>query len=294
MNKKLSVIILTRNEEKNIRECMKSVSFADEIVVIDDNSTDKTRDIAEKMGAVVYKRKLDDFATQRNFGISKATGKWILFIDADERVPTELHKEIMSAIGNHSNEYYKIPRKNKLFGKYLQYTDWYPDYQHRLFKSGEALWDRRVHEQLKTKSEPISLSEPLLHDNYDTIDQFITKNYGSYADYEADVLISSGYVFYWPDLLVKPAGEFMRRYFATEGYKDGIHGLVASILVSISTFIVYAKVWEREGFKEIETPLGTVRGHLMQIDSDMRYWIRRSVLSKEKNLLVKLMRKVID
>jgi glycosyltransferase involved in cell wall biosynthesis len=291
--KKLSVIILTRNEEKNIKDCIESVSFAHEIIVIDDNSNDKTSEIAKKYGAKVYMRRLDDFATQRNFGLTKVTGDWVLYIDADERVSRELAHEIVDAINKEDKYFYKIPRKNKIFGKYLEHTDWYPDYQYRLFEKGEGKWGRKVHEQLETKRSGKELERPLMHDNYETVQQFIDKNFGIYADYEAELLISSGYKIQPFDLIGKPVNEFLRRFFATRGYLDGIHGLVASALVSFGTFVVYAKVWEKQGFRQESLPLKTIEKEFSTIGRDIQFWVKNSMLATEKNALVKFIKKIV-
>lgn len=291
--KHLSAVILTHNEEKNIKDCIESVSFAHEIIVIDDNSSDNTVGIAKKLGAKVYIRKLDDFATQRNFGLRKVTGDWVLFVDADERVPKELAHEIMEAINTEDEFFYKIPRKNKLFGKYLEHTDWYPDYQYRLFEKGEGKWGRKVHEQLETKRPGKELGKPILHDNYDTIQQFIDKNFGMYADYEAELLISSGYKVQPFDLVRKPINEFLRRFFATRGYLDGVHGLVASALVSFGTFVVYAKVWEKQGFQEKSLPIQSIEKEFAHIGRDIQFWVKNSLVAGEKNMLVKFLKKIV-
>lgn len=293
MNKKISVVILTKNEEKNIEECIKSVPFADEVVVLDDNSHDNTRTIAEKLGAKVFRRTLDDFATQRNFALTKTSGEWVLFLDADERVSKELGKEIVDTIGKESNFYYKIPRKNKIFGKYLEHTDWYPDFQFRLFEKGKGMWDRKVHEQLKTTIKGKELSESLSHENYQSIQQFVDKNFGKYADYEAELLITNGYIFRWSDLMIKPTNEFLRRFFASKGYQDGVHGLVASVLVSIATFITYAKIWEKQGFKSENLNSIEVRNLLEKLGRDIRFWMKKSILSSEKNKIVRFIKKII-
>lgn len=291
--KKISVIILTKNEERNIKDCMDSVSFAHEIIVIDDESTDKTREIAKKLGATVFKRRLDDFASQRNFGLTKASGDWVLYIDADERIPKELAHEIVDAVNSDQKYFYKIPRKNKIFGKYLEHTDWYPDYQYRLFEKGKGFWDRKVHEQLKTSLTGKELEKPISHDNYESIQQFIDKNFGIYADYEAELLMSSGYKFKSVDLITKPVNEFLRRFFATRGYLDGVHGLVASVLVSIGTFVVYSKVWEKQGFREEAIPIKTIDNEFSKMNKDVQYWIRNSMLSSEKNPIIKLFKKIV-
>lgn len=295
---KLSVIILAHNEEDNIKKCLETVSFTDEIILIDDYSTDKTVEIAKKYGAKIYKRKLDDFASQRNYGLAKATGEWVLFVDADERVTDELKSEILAqfkAQGSRLKENvdgYRIPRKNKIFGKFLKYTDWYPDYQLHLFKKDKGKYVRKVHEQVKVKGEAGKLSQPLVHLNYDSLDQFLQKNYFQYADLEAKRLMENGYKFKWRDLLKQPAGEFLRRFFACRGYKDGLHGLVASILVSFATFVVYAKIWEKEGFGEKTLSIKQINKEFEELTQETRHWLRESKIKEEKNFLKRFFFKI--
>lgn len=304
--KKLSVVILTKNEEENIVQCLKTVQFADEIIIIDDYSTDKTVEIAEKLGAKVYQRKLDDFASQRNYGLSKATDEWVLFVDADERVTEELKSEILALLkaqpacrrgrGSRLKENiigYKIPRKNKIFGKFLQYTDWYPDYQLHLFKRDKGKYKRKVHEQVAVEGRVGKLSHPLRHLNYNSIDQFLQKNYFQYADLEAKQLIEGGYKFDWVDLFKQPVGEFLRRFFSCYGYKDGLHGLVASILVSLATFVVYAKVWEKEEFRERELSIEEIDLEHKTLRQEIGYWIREAKIREEKNVFKKIILKVL-
>lgn len=281
---KLTAIVLTSNEEKNLPQCLETLQFADEILVIDDWSTDKTVEIAKKFGAEVYRRKLNDFASQRNFALSKATGKWVLFVDADERVTEELREEILTKIQNQVNGY-QIPRKNKIFGKFFRFTDWYPDHQLHLFKRLKGKYQRQVHERVVVEGKVGKLKNPLIHNNYQTIDQFIFKNFFRYADLEARVLVEEGYRFQWVDLFKKPVGEFLRRFFACQGYKDGIHGLVASALVSLATFVIYAKVWEREGFQEKNLTLRELNLTLKKAIREIKYWLKETRLRKEKNFL---------
>lgn len=292
MKHTLSIIILTYNEERHIGPCMRSVAFADEIVVIDDASTDKTVAIARKLGATVYKRKLDDFASQRNFALTKAKGEWVLFVDADERVTPQLQKEIKQAI-NQDAVVYKIPRKNHIFGKFFSFTNWYPDFQTRLIKVGKAHFDRTVHEQVVTDEIVGQLVHEFVHYNYDNVDQFISKNFGVYASLEAGRLVKSGYVFAFSDLVEKPVAEFLSRFFAGRGYKDGIHGFIASILVAIAVFITYVKVWELQGSKDQSVSLLALGNKLESSHENTSYWLRKSRIDAEKNAIKRFFLKII-
>lgn len=285
----ISVIILTKNEAENILPCLRSVDFAGEKIVVDDFSTDNTRELARKAGAIVYKRQLDNFASQRNFALTKAKYDWVFFLDADERVTPALRQEILAvltqaAAGRTVAAGFRLARHNNIFGQTLRYTDWYPDYQLHFFRKSKGRYTRKVHEQVVVDGQIADLKTPLEHQNYDTIDQFITKNYLQYASLEAQILRSEGYHFTVADLIRKPFGEFLRRFFLRQGYRDGVHGLIASILVAFATFVVYTKVWEKEGFPVGDIQVGDFRRLLGGLRQELHYWLRRGQLDQEKNL----------
>lgn len=290
--KKLSVVILTKNEEKNIADCIKNLEFADEILIVDDGSEDKTIERAKKLGAQAYERKLDNFAAQRNFALTKAKGQWVLFVDADERVSDSLGKEIRLIIQKSKNDNnqisgYWIPRKNRIFNKFFKDTDWYPDYQLRLVKNGKAKYKRAVHEKVEIEGNTSYLKNPIIHYNYDTVDQFIVKNYIQYSDYEAQILLEEGYSFNLRDLVEKPLSEFLRRFYAGKGYKDGVHGLIASVLVAFATFIVYVKMWEKQGFRERKISINEIEYELKSESKNFRYWFKKVKLDSEDNIIKK-------
>ena len=296
----VSAIILTKNEENLITDCIKSVKFADEIIIVDDYSDDDTIELAQKQGAIVHKHKLDNFAAQRNYALSRANGDWILFIDADERVPSELQSEIVNILKQQNKESgkqmingYWIPRKNIIFGKWLKHTDWYPDYQLRLLRCGNFRYKREVHERVDLEGDSEYLVSPLLHYNYDTIDQFVEKNYLQYADLETRILVKQGYVFDWKDLITRPIGEFLRRFFTCEGYKDGVHGLVASVMVAFATFIVYAKAWEVYKFRDKKINIVEFKDTVKQARKNYSYWLIRALYPRGiKNIAVRAFLKV--
>src|SRR5579885_2432976 len=163
---KLSCVILAKNEEKNIKECIESVFFCNEILVIDDESTDNTGSIAKKLGAKVIVHPLhNDFAKQRNFAMSQASGDWILFVDADERVSPALKKEILTVISqtNPQNHGYYIKRIDNMWGKFLQYGETGNLYLLRLAQKGQGVWYGKVHENWIATGKSDTLQHPLLH-----------------------------------------------------------------------------------------------------------------------------------
>ena len=281
----LTAVILTKNEEKNLPRLLKSISWVDEIVVIDDQSTDKTIEIAKKAGATIYERQLDDFCSQRNFALSKVKTPWVLFIDADEEVTAELAEEIKQAVKADKFDGYRFPRKNIIFGKWIQHSGWYPDWQLHLFKKEKGKYVEKVHEQVEIDGKTGELSKVLVHYNYQSISQYLEKMF-RYTTLEAENQLANGYEFAWSDLIKKPLSEFLRRFFAEEGFKDGVHGLVLSLLQGFSEFVVYLKIWEKEGFKEEEIP--EVFEQLHDGVSEMDYWLKQ----QEKNPLKKVLRKL--
>ncbi|MDE2591206.1 MAG: glycosyltransferase family 2 protein, partial [Patescibacteria group bacterium] len=222
---KLSVVITAFNESEKIADCLESVkNLNSEIVVVDNGSTDNTIKIAQKYTKKIYSQKNDpqNIDLQKNFGFTKAAGEWILSLDADEKITDELCQEIKSILSQERLESgFFVARKNILFGKWMQHTGWYPDYQLRLFKKGKAKFiSKHVHENMQIDGLTENLKEPLIHENYQTISQFIKRNYLTYAPNEAQSLIDNGYKFSYFDVIWFPAKEFLSRFFAREGYKD--------------------------------------------------------------------------
>lgn len=289
MKQKITAAILTKNEEKNLPFCLKSISWVDEVIIVDDNSTDKTIILAKKAKAKIFKRKLDDFASQRNFALSQVKTPWVLLIDADERVTPQLAEEIKLAVKSKKFNGYRFPRKNVIFGKWVKYSGWYPDWQLHLFKTKKGKYIKKVHEQVKIEGRVSELKSALLHNNYQSISQYLTKIV-PYTSLEAENLIDSGYKFAWVDLLKKPLGEFLRRFFAEEGYQDGIHGLALSLLQAFAELIVYLRIWEKNGFLPQETE--GVFSEIEKASSQIDYWIAQKSPSSLKKLQLKIKRKL--
>lgn len=300
---KLTVVISAFNEEKKIGECLASVKeWADEIVVVDNSSIDRTAVIAKKYTKKVYKQKNDPskIDLQKNYGFSKAKGDWILSLDADERVSEALGFQIRSVIDADDKEFsgYWIPRKNVIFGKWIEHTGWYPDFQLRLFRRTKGSYvAEHVHEDLKLTGKTDKLTEPLLHENYETFSQFISKHM-IYASNEADFLLQKGYMVNPLDILRMPAKEFMSRYFMREGYKDGLHGLILSVLMAFYHVMIYVNAWEKKGFSEIqdEAMIESVEGEVTHIYKELGYWFLTEKMKRSghvKGLFIQIKRKLM-
>ncbi len=296
----LSVVISAWNEEAKIKQCLASVSWADEIIFVDNSSTDQTPHIAKQFTSKVFKRPNNPMLNvNKNYGFSKATSDWILSLDADEEITKELAGEIRSAM-NANNELvgYWIPRKNILFGKWIMYGLWWPDKQLRLFKRNKGKFPGiHVHEYLSVDGPTGELSEPYIHYNYETISQFLRKMDTIYTESEVQKHISANYQFSWYDAIQFPISDFVKIYFAQQGYKDGLHGLVLSVLQSFYSFIVFAKLWEKNKFNQIDIPLSSVAKEFRQAEKEVDYWIisveEKETPSKIMRLLLKVKRRVL-
>jgi len=298
---KLSVVISAFNEEKKIEDCLKSVSFADEIVVVNNSSTDKTEEIAKRYTKHVYTQPNDvqRIDLQKNFGFNKASYEWILSLDADERIEKELKEEIQKTIKTNTQfAGFWIPRKNYIFGKWIKHTGWYPDNQLRLFKKGSGKFEsEHVHEHIKIDGELGHLNNHILHENYDNIAQFIQKTF-VYVPNEAKDVLQKGYKFSYFDAIRFPLREFLNRFFAKEGYKDGFYGLMLSLLMAFYHFLVFSYIWELEKYKQIEEKelLEGGKKEIKKAYKEINYWFLNTEInkasSKAKKTLLKVKRKL--
>jgi len=251
----ISAVINVRNEADNLSRCLKSIKgFADEIIVVDMHSTDGSDKIATDYGAKLYKyRPMKFVEPARNYALSKATGKWILLLDPDEIMIKSLKSELLKITQRSDADFVKIPRKNMIFGKWIRHSNSWPDYLIRFFKKGSVTWKKEIHSQPETKGKGTTLldSEKLAikHNNYTSVPQFINRAV-RYSGIQADELKASDYKLKTSDFLLKPIQEFNSRFFAAEGYKDGLHGLIFSILQAFAIALVYIRLWEKQGSKD--------------------------------------------
>ncbi|MFQ6001317.1 MAG: glycosyltransferase family 2 protein [Anaerolineae bacterium] len=244
MSLHLSAIVLTRNEERNIVDCLRTLSWADEVLVLDSGSEDATVDLAQRMGARVETRPFDNFPRQRNAALELARGQWVFFVDADERATEELAGEVGKAIAGEEVDGFWVPRRNYIFGRWIRHAGWYPDYQLRLFRRHKGRHDesREVHELVILDGPQGYLESPLIHYNYDNISQFIERQ-NRYTEMEAAYLFREGTRAKVRNFVLQPCREFRRRYITLQGYKDGRHGLLLSLLMAYYEGVKYLKLW---------------------------------------------------
>lgn len=251
----ISAVINVRNEADALTKCLRSIkNFADEIIVVDMKSTDNSAKIAKEAGAKVFPyRPMKFVEPARNFALSKATGKWILLLDPDEFVTQSLKKELKAITKRSDVDFVKIPRKNIIFGKWIRHSNHWPDYLIRFFKKNAVTWKKEIHSQPVTKGNGLTLldSEKLAirHNNYTSVSQFITRAI-RYSGIQADELLAQNYKIKTSDFFLKPIQEFNSRFFFSEGYKDGIHGLIFSLLQGFAICLVYIRLWEKQGSQE--------------------------------------------
>ncbi|MFC1727386.1 glycosyltransferase family 2 protein [Patescibacteria group bacterium] len=288
--KKISVCLATYNEEKNIKECLESIrDLADEVVVVDGRSSDKTVEVISSLKwskpeiKIIVRENPLMFHINKQKSFEAATGDWILYLDADERVDEKLRKEIKKVAAVDSFAGYWIPRKNMIFGKWIKNEFWYPDYQLRFFKKGQArLPCESVHEQPKLTGKSAKLKNHLVHYNYQTISQFINKLNRLYSENDARVYLAKNKKINWHDALRFPVREFLATFFARKAYQDGLHGLVLSLLQAFSALVTFAKIWESQGFKQQELPINEFNREMKKLAKETSHWLTEVLVEKAK------------
>ncbi len=249
MQNKISVIIITGNEENNIRDCLKSVSWADEIIVVDSESIDSTVLIAKEFTEKVYIRKWEGFASQKTYALNLANNEWILSLDADERVTVELAKELEDLdLAKSDFDSFKIHRENYFLGKKITYCGWGNDYQLRLFrKSKTKLTDRLVHEGFVVDGVTSNLKNPITHYSYINLkDGF--KKINEYSTLEANEKFKHKKVSSI-SIILYPLIAFIQHYIFRKGVLDGKHGLMISLMHAMTKLQVQMKMWELQRHK---------------------------------------------
>jgi glycosyltransferase involved in cell wall biosynthesis len=246
---------LTLNEERHIAECVDSLQWCDAVVVWDSFSTDSTCDIARDRGAVVYQHPFKGYGSQRQAAMDavrlRLGAQWIFFVDADERATPELASEVRRALADQPEIVgWWVPRHNYIFGNLILHAGWYPDHQLRLLRPDRSRWDprREVHELPILDGAEGYLRQVLVHYNYDSLRQFIAKQ-ERYTDIDARILYDSGERAKLWSPITMPARHFKWRFVELEGYRDGLHGLWLSLLMSYYEGLKYrrlAKLWRRD------------------------------------------------
>jgi glycosyltransferase involved in cell wall biosynthesis len=245
---KLTVTVITRNEAGNIDAALSSVSWADEIIVVDAESTDGTADIARRYTPHVDVRPWPGYSAQKNYAASRASNDWILSLDADERVTPELAGEIRTVLAAGAQARgYRMPRLTWYLGRWIRSTDWYPDYQLRLYDRRAGRWNgRRVHESVQLEGTAGRLRHPLRHYAYRDISHHLA-TIDRYTTLAAEQWASEGRGASLAGIALHPPLAFLRNYVLRRGFADGAPGLLVSALNSYYVFLKLAKLWELQG-----------------------------------------------
>jgi glycosyltransferase involved in cell wall biosynthesis len=257
---KISAVIISKNSENNIADCIDSLSFCNEIVVIDNDSNDRTKDIAKKMNAKVFSISSDDFSKLRNYGLRKSTGDWILYVDSDERITDMLGENIKSQSASwRTNLKYKnvsafrIKRKNYYLGV-AKRNEWpHVEYLERLFVRDKLRgWHGKIHESPKYEGNLGELEGFLLHYTHTDLKSMVEKTI-EWSKIEADLRFNINHpkVTWWRFLRVMLSA-FVDSYLRQKGWKVGTFGLIESIYQSFSMFLTYARLWENQNFKHLK------------------------------------------
>jgi len=246
MAPRLSVVVITWNEEERLRACLESAAWADELVVVDAESRDKTVQIAREFTDHVLVRPWPGFAEQKNFALAQAGGEWLLSLDADEEIPAELREEILALLaGGPPCAGYQVARRNIFWGRWMRHGGLYPDWQLRLFRRGVGHFvPRAVHESVEVDGPVGRLRNALVHRSYrDTADFLERAN--RYSSLAAEDWIRRGGRSRPTDLVLRPLARFGSMYLARAGFLDGWRGFLLATLYAYYVFIRSVKIWER-------------------------------------------------
>ncbi|MHB0913380.1 MAG: glycosyltransferase family 2 protein [Armatimonadota bacterium] len=242
----ISAVIVAKDEERNLRRCVESVRFADEVILVDSGSADGTVELAGSLGCKVVFHEWEGYARQKNFAVSQASGDWVLSLDADEEIAPELADEIRAAVESGSAEAFEMPRQNMFLGKPMRHGGWYPDRQLRLWRRGAGEFaDVPIHEHLLLV-EGVRLgrlNHPIVHYTYPTVSDFLRK-----ADAYTEIEAARGRPSISRIITAFPV-KFAEVYLYKSGWRDGLHGFVAAVLMSARVFVRQVKIWERNNCK---------------------------------------------
>lgn len=238
----ISVVVITKNEEANIERCLASVSWADELVVLDSGSTDRTVELAKRYTPHVYVEAWHGFGAQKNLALSRATGAWVLSLDADEWVSEALREVLRSAAHEHTHVAFRMPRSSTFCGRAMRHSGWWPDYVTRFFRRGKAQFSNDlVHERLIVQGTTGTLAAPLMHESYRDLGQVIEKM-NLYSSLAARDLHAQGRRASLATALVKGLWAFVRTYLLRAGFLDGREGLLVAVATAESTYYRYLKL----------------------------------------------------
>ncbi len=242
----LTVVTLTLNEERNIRECLECVRWADQIIVVDSGSTDGTVAVAQTFTPEVFQIEWKGYGQARNVALEHARGDWILWLDADERIPLALAQEIQTVLQDDARSVagYEVARRAYFLGKWIKHCGWYPGRIVRLFRRGKARFSESlVHEQLLIDGPVARLQNDLLHYTDSDLDQYFWK-FNRYTSLAAQDLHAARRDAGMADLLLRPPFMFFKMFVLRLGFLDGLHGFILCVVSAAYVFVKYAKLWD--------------------------------------------------
>lgn len=241
----IAVIVITKNEEHNVSQCLQSVQWADEIIVVDSESRDKTVEIARTFTPKVYIKPWLGFAAAKSFGLQECTSEWVLWLDADERVTSPLAEEIRNLVRSKPQEAaFRVKRKAYFLGTWIRHSGWYPGRVTRLFNREKARFNNAaVHEGLEVDGAISDLSNDLLHFTDPNLYHYFSK-LNRYTTLAAVESFRKGKRSGLSDFIVRPVWQFLRMYFVRLGFLDGVPGLLLALLSASYVLTKYAKLWE--------------------------------------------------
>jgi len=251
-DKRLSACIICYNEARNIRRCLDSVKWADEIIIVDSMSNDDTVDIARQYTGSVFQRSWTGYADQKQFALSKACGNWVLSLDADEKVTPVLREEILSQIDKSgAKNGYRMPRRSFYQGRWINHSDFYPDRQLRLFRRNKGRGvGGRVHERVEIEGSVGDLKNDLLHYPYQGVISGQLQTVDNFSGLIASDRYDKGGRFHVILLLFRPMFKFLEVYLLKRGFLDGLPGLIIAVTSAYALFVRYVKI------REIEKKIG--------------------------------------
>jgi glycosyltransferase involved in cell wall biosynthesis len=241
----ISATLITYNEEVNIEDALRSLSWAEELIVVDSGSTDATVEICRRYTDRIFMRAWTGFVDQKNHAVERATHDWIFSLDADERIGPELEREIeLLRREGFQHPGYRIPRIAFFMGSWIRHGDWYPDYQLRLFDRRRGRWQgKRVHESVRVEGNPGILKGNILHFTYRTLSDYL-RRLETYSTLASQDYLQQGRIASIPKILGNPPAAFLKGYLLKRGFLDGAPGLMVAIMGAISVYFKYAKLYE--------------------------------------------------
>lgn len=243
---RLSVLLVTYNEESTVREAIESIRWADEIVVVDSYSTDRTVEICRELGCRIFQRPWPGFREQKNFALEQCQGEWVLNLDADERVSPELKASIQAALQDPKDCVgFEIKRHTWFLGGWIDHSGWYPnDIVLRLFQRDKGRWGGyEPHASVEVEGRVGKLEGDLYHYPYRDLAHHLEKM-NRYSTSRAKALLAQGRKSGIKDLALRPVADMLKKLILKQGYRDGMRGLIVALLTAFSVFLKYAKVWE--------------------------------------------------